>query len=163
MRIALLICCYLIVVLAPLGLAALVGGPPRSFRNELATGLGLLAFAMITVEFVLSGRFRVVSGGVGLDVTMRIHQLLARTALAFAFLHPYLYAWLPGPDRPWDPSRQATLTSDFWSISTGILAFVLLPSFVLLSINRDKLRYNYERWRFLHGRPRIRRRGRLPR
>jgi hypothetical protein len=61
----------------------LTGGPPRPFHQELASGLGILAFSMILVEFVLSGRFKSVSNGIGMDVTMRFHQVMARTALIF--------------------------------------------------------------------------------
>lgn len=142
---------YLTIVCLPLVLSWATGMPPRSFRNDLASGLGLLAFAMILAEFVLSGRFRSISSGVGLDVTIRFHQLMARTALAFAMLHPFLYQWLPGPPRPWDPTRQLTLTTDFSGLVTGILAFVLLPAFVLLSIKHDDLDYKYEIWRLIHG------------
>lgn len=146
-----LILLYLAVAGLPLLLSWAFNMPPRSFRNEIASGLGLVAFSMILIEFVLSGRFRTVSAGLGLDRTIRFHQLMARTALAFALLHPFAYHWLPGLDRPWDPTRQLTLTSDFPALITGILAFVLLPAFVLASINHDALGYKYERWRLLHG------------
>lgn len=142
---------YIGAVCLPLALSWATGRPPRSFRNDLASGLGLLAFAMILAEFLLSGRFRSISSGLGLDVTIRFHQLMARMALVFAVLHPFLYQWLPGPPRPWDPTRQLTLTSDITSLMTGIFAFLLLPAFVLTSINRDALEYKYERWRLVHG------------
>ncbi|MCV3271480.1 ferredoxin reductase family protein [Roseobacter sinensis] len=146
-----LILVYLGLVGSPLALSWTSDMPPRAFRNELASGLGLAAFAMILAEFVLSGRFRTVSASLGLDRTIRFHQLMARTALAFALLHPFVYKWLPGPQRPWDPTRQLTLTGDFTALVTGILAFVLLPAFVLASIKHDALGYKYERWRLLHG------------
>ena len=75
---------YLALVLAPLGLAWAQGLAPRGVWDELASGLGLLATAMILVEFLLLGRFRAVTGRVGSDVVMRSHQLLARV-LAPAF------------------------------------------------------------------------------
>jgi predicted ferric reductase len=142
---------YLGLVCLPLALSWLMAFPARSLRNELASGLGLLAFAIILVEFVLSGRFRTLSNTLGLDITIRFHQLIGRAALAFALLHPFLYDFLPGPERPWDTSRELTVTTDFWALLPGILAFVLLPAFVLASIHRDALGYKYERWRILHG------------
>ena len=109
-----LIVVYLAVVTLPLVLSWLVGGPPRTFRQELASGLGILAFSMLLVEFVLSGRFKTISKGIGMDVTMRFHQNMARTALAFAVLHPFLYQGTPsGGQRPWDTPRQLTITTDF--------------------------------------------------
>ncbi len=147
----LLVLLYFSVVCLPLALSWAIGMPPRSFRNDIASGLGLLAFAMILAEFVLSGRFRTISSGLGLDATIRFHQLMARTALAFAVLHPFVFQWLPGPERPWDPTRQLTLSGDFYALSSGIAAFVLLPVFVAVSMKHDDLDYKYEFWRLTHG------------
>ncbi|MAC77011.1 MAG: hypothetical protein CML66_03005 [Rhodobacteraceae bacterium] len=148
----LLIPFYLTLVLAPLALSWITGGAPRPFRTELASGLGMAAFAIILAEFVLSGRFRMLSGRVGMDVTMRIHQLMARTALVFALVHPLLYRGTPsGGPRPWDPTRQLTLTTEFWPLSTGILAYVLLPALVALAVWRKRLDFSYETWRLMHG------------
>jgi predicted ferric reductase len=147
-----LIIAYLAAVTLPLILSWFVGGPPRPFHQELASGLGILAFSMILMEFVLSGRFKSISNGVGMDVMMRFHQVMARTALVFALLHPFLYHGTPsGGQRPWDPTRQLTITTDFIDLSTGILAFVLLPSLVLLAIWRSHLDYKFETWRLIHG------------
>lgn len=143
---------YLVVVTLPLVLSWWVGGPPRQFQQELASGMGILAFSMVLMEFILSGRFKAISNGVGLDVTMRFHQILARTALAFALLHPFLYQGTPsGGPRPWDPTRALTITTDFSALSTGIAAYLLLPSLVLLAIGRAQLNFRYETWRLLHG------------
>ncbi|SDU02882.1 ferric reductase-like transmembrane domain-containing protein [Stappia sp. ES.058] len=142
---------YLLVVFAPLGLAVAGGWPPRPVLDELAAGAGLVAFAILLAEFLLSGRFRAVSGRVGMDVTMRFHQLLARTALALAVVHPFLYTLPFNRPLPYDPTRQLTLTFEGEGLVTGVLAFLLLPSLVILSIGRDKLPFRYETWRFLHG------------
>ena len=142
---------YLLVALLPLALAAIDGRPPRSFADELATGAGMLGFAIILIEFALSGRFRTVSAGIGMDVTMRLHQLFARTALVLALVHPFLYRSPFNPQFPWDVSRQLTLASDLPSIGSGILGWVLLAAFVPISIGRERLGYKYETWRLLHG------------
>lgn len=152
MKQAALLLIYLVVVLLPLALSWIVGGPPRAFHQELATGLGMLAFAMILAEFVLSGRFRSVSGGIGMDVTMRFHQIMARTALIFALLHPLLYQGTPsGDQRPWDATRQLTLVDGFPPLATGILAYLLLAALVALAMFRTQLDYKYETWRLMHG------------
>ena len=152
MKPLLLIIAYLFAVTLPLILSWLTGAPPRPFHQELASGLGILAFSMVLMEFVLSGRFKGISKGVGMDVTMRFHQVMARTALGFALLHPLLYQGTPsGGQRPWDPTRQLTITTDFSALSTGIAAYLLLPSLVLLAIGRTQLDYKYETWRLMHG------------
>jgi len=139
------------VALLPLGLAWAGARPPRSFWDELATGAGMLAFVIILVEFVLSGRFRSISSRIGMDVTMRVHQLFARTALVLALVHPFLYRGALNPPLPWDMTRQATLTWDAGALASGIIAWVLLPCFVLLSIGRDRIPFSYETWRWMHG------------
>ncbi|MFT6774059.1 MAG: putative ferric reductase [Paracoccaceae bacterium] len=151
MKPAVLILLYLSVALAPLALAWTGMRPPRPIWDELASGAGMLAFAMILAEFASSGRFQSVSRRIGMDVTMRFHQLFARTALALAMVHPFLYASPFNPPLGWDATRALTLTVDIGALAGGIGAFVLLPCFVLLSINRARLGYRHEAWRLLHG------------
>lgn len=147
-----LIAIYLVIVLMPLILSWTLGWPSRPFRDEIAAGLGMAAFAMILAEFVLSGRFKRLSRGIGMDVTLRFHQVIARTALAFALLHPFFYSHaVSGGPRPWDPTRALTLTTDFSDLVSGIVAYLLLPSLVLLAIGRTQLDYKYETWRLMHG------------
>ncbi|WP_109468624.1 ferredoxin reductase family protein [Albibacillus kandeliae] len=143
---------YLLVVSLPLVLSWQLGWPPRTFHQELATALGIVAFAMILVEFMLSGRFKRVSNGIGMDLTMRFHQVMARLALVFAILHPLLYQGTPadGP-HPWDPTRQLTITTDLPYLATGVLGFLLLPALFLMAIGRVQLGYRYETWRLTHG------------
>lgn len=147
----LLIVLYAGVAVFPLALAWAGARPPRSFWDELATGAGMLAFSVILVEFVMSGRFRAVSGRIGMDVTMRLHQLFARSALVLALVHPFLYRAPFNPRYPWDTTRQMTLTHDFGALWSGILGWLLLFVLVLHAINRDRIDYRYETWRLMHG------------
>lgn len=152
MRALFLISAYMLVLLSPLGLSWFLAWPPRPWHQEIASGLGMLAFSVILVEFVLSGRFRFVSSGIGMDVTMRVHQVMARVALAFALLHPLFYqGTAAGGLRPWDVTRQLTLTTDFAALATGIIAYLLLPALVLSAVARTKQGYSYETWRLTHG------------
>lgn len=146
-----LLALYFAVALAPLVLSVLQGLPPRRPLDELATGLGMVAFAILLVEFVLSGRFRLISGRVGMDVTMRLHQLLARTALVFLLVHPFLYRTPFNPPLPWDGTRQATLDLDIFALTAGLCAWVALPAFMFMSIYRDHLGWRYETWRVMHA------------
>ncbi len=143
---------YLAAVTIPLAASWWVGAPPRPFVKELASGFGIIAFSIVLAEFFLSGRFKSVSNGIGMDVTMRLHQMMGRTALLLLLLHPFLYGGSPsGGQRPWDPTRELTVTTDFGDLSSGITAFLLLPSLVLFAIYRDQLDYKYETWRWMHG------------
>lgn len=141
---------YLAITVAPLVLAWMQDLPRRPVLDDLSSGLAMAAFAILLVEFVLSGRFRTISGRIGMDVTMRFHQLVARTALAFVLLHPFLYRTPFGPPLPWDVTGQSALDLDIRALASGMLAWVVLPGFVAISIWRDQLPYRYETWRLLH-------------
>lgn len=146
-----LVSLYLAIALAPLALASAQGLRPRHFRDELATGLALVGFAMLLMEFLMSGRFRTVSGHVGIDLTMRFHQLVARSLTVFILVHPFLYVTPLRRGAAWDTGRLHSLGLDEASIVTGIVAWVLLPVLVITSICRDLLPYSYETWRLGHG------------
>ncbi|KUJ73348.1 hypothetical protein AVO45_14785 [Ruegeria marisrubri] len=142
---------YLGALLAPVALAVLQGIPPRSLWDELATGAGLLATAILLVEFPLSGRFRVISRRIGMDVTMRWHQLLGRVALVLALIHPFLYRAERNPAYPWDTTRQLTLSWQPETILPGAMAWFLLPVLVGLALSRSAPGKRYEKWRLGHG------------
>jgi predicted ferric reductase len=92
---------YVVVALSPLLLASLAGKPARNFWRELSAGLAMLGFAMLMLEFVLSGRFGRLSGRVGIDVTMRVHQLAALGILLFLFMKLDLQLVLSEPSPEW--------------------------------------------------------------
>lgn len=146
-----LIVLYVFAVLLPLGLSWWGGRPPRSIPDELASGAGMLAYAILLAEFLLSGRFRAVSKQIGIDVTMRFHQLLARTALALALIHPFLYQAPFNPPYPWDTTRQLTLTYDLAGLATGFVAWLMLALLVFLAVFRGQIHRRYEIWRLMHG------------
>ncbi len=142
---------YIAVALAPVGLAYAEGMQPRGFRDELSSALAMIAFAMLLMEFVLSGRFRTMSSRIGIDLTMRFHQLIARSLAAFILIHPFLYATPLNRALPWDESGQLTLGLDAASIATGVIAWILLAMLIAMGIGRNKLPYRYETWRLSHG------------
>lgn len=147
-----LIAAYLCLVSAPLVLSWVLGGPARPFLAELGSVLGILSFSIILAEFLLSGRFKAISREVGMDVTMRFHKVMGCVALAGVLLHPFLFSSTPtGGPRPWDPTRQLGVTTDFTDIATGIIAFLLVPILVVLAVWRSDLDYRYEVWRRIHG------------
>jgi predicted ferric reductase len=114
--------------------------------------LALAAYAAILIEFVLSGRFRTVSGSIGIDNTMRFHQLMARWLTVFIVVHPFLYVTpLMGHPLPWDTTRDLTLGLSDASLATGLIAWLGLVALVLLAIFREQRDTSYEAWRLSHG------------
>lgn len=142
---------YLLVAMSPIALAWAQGLAPRGGWDELATGAGLLALAMLLAEFPMSGRFRVISRRVGMDVTMRFHQLLARTAVVLALIHPFLYRGERDTAYVWDTSRQLTLSWQPETILPGAAAWLLLPVLVGVAMSRSDPGRKYQWWRLFHG------------
>jgi predicted ferric reductase len=148
---ALLIAGYILLTLAPLALAWAQGKPPRPFMDELSSGLALAAFAILLMEFLLSGRFRSISERIGMDVTMRFHQLLARVAAAFILVHPFLYSTPIGLARPDDATHRGHLGLTGAAAYSGILGWLLLLLLVITAMRRTQIGHSYERWRIGHA------------
>ncbi|MFN4166417.1 MAG: ferric reductase-like transmembrane domain-containing protein [Ferrovibrio sp.] len=148
---ALLIAGYILLTLAPLALAWAQGKPPRAFVDELSSGLALAAFAVLLMEFLLSGRFRSISERIGMDVTMRFHQLLARVAAAFILVHPFLYSTPLGLARPDDVTQQGHLGLTGAAAYSGIIGWLLLLLLVVTAMRRTQIGHSYERWRVSHA------------
>lgn len=146
-----LIALYVVLGLAPLALSALQPQATGNFWRELSSGLVMVGFAMLLAQFLLSGRFRQFSGQVGIDLTMRFHQLAALTVLTFIVAHPLLFAVPRLEDGP--GAAFATLQGMFSSggLRSGVIAWWLLILLVPLAIWRDRLPGPYELWRLSHG------------
>ncbi len=150
-RIALLLALYLGLALLPLALAAAQGLPPRPWPDELSSGLAMAGFAILLLEFALSGRSQRLSARVGMDLTMRFHQFIALAALAFLLVHPFLYipAFSERPAYGAASASRVLLTPA--ATVTGTLAWILLAMLVIFAWFRTQLRWSYELWRLSHG------------
>jgi predicted ferric reductase len=143
----LLLALYVAVALAPLALAALQGLPARSVWRALSSGLVMVGFSIMLVQFVLSGRFRQVSGRIGIDRTMRLHQLMAWTVLVFILAHPFLYAAPRLADGPGAALTSLSRMFGSQGLRTGVIAWWLILLLVPLAVWRDRLPLRYEIWR----------------
>ena len=82
---------YGAVCLLPLLLAALQGHPVRNGFRELSSGLVMVSYIMTLLQFLLSGRFEWLSGRIGIDRTMRFHQVTSWVIVGLIVAHPLLY------------------------------------------------------------------------
>ncbi len=151
---------YAVLVMLPVGLGWALVGPARPWPDELSSALALAGFAALLLEFLLSGRFRVISRGIGIDRTMRWHQVFARVLTVALLVHPLLYSYntyqVSGPGLwqalpPGDPARAGVLGLDGGSTLTGWLAWMFLLALTGMAIFRDSMPYRYEAWRLMHG------------
>jgi predicted ferric reductase len=150
---SLLIAAYALLVGLPVALGWALVGPARPWPDELSSALAMAGFAALLLEFLLSGRFRAVSGGIGIDRTMRWHQVFARVLTVALLLHPFLYTTPTGAQflRPEDATRAGMLGLDAHTLATGAIAWLLLGVLTLTAIGRDSLPWRYETWRLMHG------------
>lgn len=142
---------YLLLALAPLGLAALGAPQGAGLASELGSGLALVGFAMLLVQFVLTGRFRIISGRIGIDVVLRLHQLAARALTVILVLHPFVYSL---PRAVADPMSYAASVAAMFAnpaFASGVVAWVLLIVLMGLALCRRRLAITYEAWRASHG------------
>lgn len=144
---------YALIVALPVLLGWVLVGPARPWPDEVSSALAMAGFAALLLEFLLSGRFRAVTGGIGIDRTMRWHQLFARVLTLALLLHPFLYTTPIGAQflRPDDATRAGTLHLDAHTLATGWAAWLLLAVLTISAVKRDSMPWRYETWRLLHG------------
>jgi uncharacterized membrane protein len=144
---------YAVLALLPLALA--VPLKDRPVMDEVATSLGLVAFAIALLEFALSGRFRRVSGRIGVDRTLRVHRVVAYTMVGLIALHPFLYTDSDVDRRfataPWFTGTEPSLGLAPLPLWTGVAAWMLVAALVITAIDRTVLPCRYETWRRLHA------------
>lgn len=146
---------FIVVPLTPLAIVLASGEMPENQWREFSAALAMSGFAIVLLQFLTSGRFRFVSGrhgrGTGIDATMRLHQLAARTALLFLLGHPVLYVaprLLSGSGGAGDMFAGMLLSG---RLRTGVAAWALMIVTVAVAITRDRLPIRYETWRLTHG------------
>lgn len=137
--------------LAPLALALAGGEAPANRWREFSAALAMSGFALLLLQFVLSGRFFVLSGDAGIDVVMRLHQLVARTLFAFLLIHPFLYAAPRLFSARGGAGDLLLMLFQSGRLRTGVIAWLLLIVLMGMAIWRDRLPLRYETWRLTHG------------
>lgn len=140
-------------VALPVALGWWLIGPARPWVEEASSAIAMMATAALLLEFLLSGRFRLISAGIGMDRSLRWHQMFAQALTIAALLHPVFYTSPFGAafHRPDDLHDAFTLGLDAASLVSGALAWLLLGLLTITAIRRDDLPYRYEVWRVSHG------------
>ena len=139
---------YLLACLMPLLLALLSDTAPLDRWEAFGAGLGLSALAAMVVQLLTSGRFRLVSGRMGIDRIMAFHKIAAMAVLLALVLHPLAYVLPTVMD---DPARGAERLLAYHMLPayrSGVVALSALMLLVLASVLGDRM--HYETWRAMH-------------
>jgi len=118
---------------------------------EFATALGLVAAALLHLQFLSSGRYENLSGRIGIDRTMGFHRVAAGMLLAFAILHPLGYAVAGAQGDPASAWHRLLNMLTSARLRTGVLATAGLIVIVALALLRTRPWVRYELWRVSHG------------
>jgi len=142
---------YAAICLLPLVLTGFGGPSGFGLWLALSSATALAGYAMLLMQFLLSGRFRTVTETVGIDFVMRFHQTMGQILLVLLLVHPCLYAgWLLGSSPAYALDLlQSLLASD--ALRTGVIAWGLVILLVPLAIWRHRLPVSHEIWRLSHG------------
>ncbi|MGE0651680.1 MAG: ferric reductase-like transmembrane domain-containing protein [Alphaproteobacteria bacterium] len=142
---------YLVVVLAPLVLAWVSAPGGGGITAEIGSAVAFAGYAMLLAQFALTGRFRVIGGRVGIDVVLRLHQLLARALTILLVLHPFLYSL---PRMVSDPAAYLGGVVGMFAtpaFASGLTAWMLLLVLMVLAVYRSRIGLPYEAWRASHA------------
>ncbi|KAA0916036.1 iron reductase [Aquicoccus porphyridii] len=139
---------YLVACVLPIGIGGLSRAAPLDPWEAFGAGPGLAGLTAMAVQVLTSGRFRAVSGGMGIDRVMAFHKIAAYVVVLMLVLHPIAYVWPTWLD---DPARgvermTAYLTGADWR--SGVIALGALVLLVAMGVARDFFRY--EIWRGSH-------------
>lgn len=138
---------YMAAVLVPVILMLFPPLPSgRPFLVELSIALGFVGLTQLGLQFVLIARFKQVTAPYGIDIILQYHRKIAIVAVVLILLHP-LILLIEHPARIvlFNPLG-GTYASRF-----GLLSLAVLLVLVVLSLKREALGLNYERWRVTHA------------
>lgn len=138
---------YLFLVCAPL-LLLLIGEKPegREFWRELSVALGFTGLAMLSLQFVLTARFKRIKAPYGADIVYHFHRQVSLVALMLILVHPLLlFIFSPAT------LRLLNLFTAPWRARAGVTAVVLLFVLISTSLWRTRFKIEYTRWRIWHG------------
>lgn len=138
---------YVLLATAPLILLK-VGEVPegREFWRELSVALGFAGLSMMSLQFVLTARFKTVKAPYGADVVYHFHRQISLVAFVLILAHPLLL-FINAPQT----LALLNLVTAPWRARMGVTAIVLLLLLIGASIWRKRLKIEYTGWRIWHG------------
>ncbi len=139
---------YLLICLLPLALAGLSRVAPLDRWEAVGAGLGLSGLVAMVIQVLSSGRFQIVSGGMGIDRIMAFHKIAAYWVLLALLLHPLLYVLPTFQDDPALGAERLRAYLTLPGYRSGVIALLALAVLVVMGVARGMFRY--EAWRALH-------------
>ena len=138
---------YILLISAPILILFTGELPPgRELWRELSVSLGFVGLAMMSLQFVLTARFKTIKAPYGADIVYHFHRQISFVALSLILLHPLLlFIFSPGT------LALLNIFTAPWRAKAGVSAVVLLIVLIAASVWRKQWKIEYTRWRIWHG------------
>lgn len=138
---------YLAVTLAPLSVAFIYRDHPRrEFWTEFSVALGFVGLSMLSLQFLITARFRGVAAPYGIDILLRFHRQISLLVVGLVVAHPVILF----VTRP-ETVRLLNVVEAPWRARAAVAALVAMLVLVSLSFWRRRFGLGYETWRLTHG------------
>ena len=138
---------FAFLTLAPI--LILILGPKFNNRDpllDLSVGLGFTGLAIMALQFVISGRIKILNRPFGTDLVYHFHRQIGIAAFFMVFAHPILLFIL---DRSY--LRLLNLITAPWRARAAVTSILLLIVVVLTAEYRQKIKMSYKLWKIWHG------------
>ena len=133
---------YFFLVFSPLLAPVFYPSEAHEFFSKMGKAFSMMAIMILSLQFVIAGRFQCITAPYGHDAVMRFHRLMGIFAFVLLLLHPLLLSL--------DSIELLTKIQQPWFIQAGRIALVVIVILVMSTLFRKKLKISYERWRRLH-------------
>jgi len=138
---------FTFLTLAPI--LILILGPKFNNRSpllDLSVGLGFTGLAIMALQFVISGRIKILNQPFGTDLVYHFHRQIGIAAFFMVFTHPILLFIL---DRRY--LRLLNLITAPWRARAAVTSILLLIIVVITAEYRQKIKMSYKHWKIWHG------------
>jgi predicted ferric reductase len=138
---------YLILAIAPVVVAYAGDIPdPRGFWVEFGVALGFTGLAIMSLQFVLTGRFQGVAGTLGLDSMLQFHRQIGLVGFFMILAHPVILILADSQYALFFDPRENFFRAFALVSVVGALVLILVTT-----LWRQALGIAYQWWRIGHG------------
>ena len=130
------------------------GFPKRTLLKEVISGLTVLAFFIMLLQFYLCRSNKIISKICSMSDVMKWHELSGCVFVSILLLHPFLIVLPRYLETNITPKEAFITILNQWNsagIFLGLIAWGLIFILGISSIFRKRLGLSYKVWRILHG------------
>ena len=140
---------YLLFIVLPLIVGAVwpAEAAGRPFSTQFGVALGFVAFAAMSLEFVLISKVHSLASAFGQDALIQFHRRIGLLVGALILIHSILMFRSGYPVEWLNPFATGNIWAMRWGVWAGIAIFLL----VVVSLGRKRLRIRYGWWQWAHA------------